>query len=298
MKERIKNLDFFKLKNSKLEIRKKTDDIYIVDVENDGKYSLRFFNIDTFNSVLDKKEKIDTLISKGRNLYPILEVGKMEDINLCYRITDEIEGIKRYDSDEENYELGYYIGETIKDYHNLSKKILNDDWTRKYNHKINNIFHEYYLCEYIGEKDYILLDYVKENKYLIFDRKVIEIFSFNNIRDIPVDENGKIHLFGIQKIREADPFFEFKDININYYKDEAYSAGIIDGYFSGKASRMFFKTIALYTIVEALGEEFTCDNKVNCEVASLKTNELSSYYNDFENVYPNWYVEIKKKIGR
>lgn len=298
MKDLISDLKFFKEKKSKLNIRKKTEDIFVVDVEGDGKYSLRFFPINSYNSILDKKEKINKLINNGRNLYPILETGKIEELNLCYRITDEIHGIKRYDTDEKNYELGYYIGETIKEYHNLSKKIVNDNWLKKYNHKINNIFHDYYLCEYIGEKDYILLDYVKENKYLILDRAAIEIFSFNNIRDIPVDENGKIYLFGIQKIKEADPYFEFKDININYYKDEPYSAGIIDGYFSGKTNRLFFKTIALYTIVEALGEEFKKDKIVNCDVASLKIHELSSYYNDFSNVYPNWYVDIKKKLGR
>lgn len=295
----IKKLDFFDKYDSNLEIREKTEDIFIVYAGDDKeKYSIRFFPVNTFKSIEDKKEKIDKLIEQGRKLYPILKVGLLEELELCYRITDYINGKKRYDNEIENYELGYYIGDTIKSYHNLSKTIKNDNWVKNYNHKINNLFHEYYLCEYIGGKDYILLDYVEQYKNLIDDRETIEIFSFSDIRDIPVDDNGRIYLFGIQGIVEADPYFEFKDININYYKDEAYSAGIIDGYFGGKPSKLFFKTIALYTIVEALSKEFTHFSVVKCEVVKLKILELLGYYNDFDSIYPNWYMEIKNKLSR
>lgn len=293
----IEKLDFFNKYDSNFEIREKEEDIFIVDTGKDKeKYSIRIFPMEAFNSIEDKKKKIDKLIQQGRKLYPILEIGIIEELNFCYRITDYINGKKRYDNELENYELGYYIGDTIKSYHNLSKTIENNNWVKNYIHKINNLFHEYYLCEYIGGKDYILLDYVDEYKNLIEDREPIEIFSFNDIRDIPVDDNGKIYLFGIQNIVEADPYFEFKEININYYKDEAYSAGIIDGYFKGKPSRLFFKTIALYTIVEALSKEFTHFSVVKCEVVKLKILELLGYYNDFDSIYPNWYIEIKNKL--
>lgn len=293
----IKNLDFFKKLNSNFEISKSTEDIYVVSIDGIKKYTVRVFSKDSYKSIVDKKHKIDTLIEKGRKLYPILEVGIINELALTYRITDYINGIKRYDNDKDNYKLGYYIGETIRDYHELSKPIKNDNWVKNYGHKIRNIFHEYYLCDYIGKKDYILFDYVKQFSYLIKDREAIEIFSFNNIRDIPVDRKGKVYLFGVQGIVEADPFFEFKDININYYKDEAYSAGIIDGYFSGRPNRLFFKTIALYTITETFGTEFKKFDKVNCEVAKLKVQELSEYYDDFNTVYPNWYLEIKEKLN-
>ncbi|QQK07122.1 hypothetical protein [Miniphocaeibacter halophilus] len=203
----IKNLDFFKKLNSNFEISKSTEDIYVVSIDGIKKYTVRVFSKDSYKSIVDKKHKIDTLIEKGRKLYPILEVGIINELALTYRITDYINGIKRYDNDKDNYKLGYYIGETIRDYHELSKPIKNDNWVKNYGHKIRNIFHEYYLCDYIGKKDYILFDYVKQFSYLIKDREAIEIFSFNNIRDIPVDRKGKVYLFGVQGIVEADPFF-------------------------------------------------------------------------------------------
>ncbi len=254
--EKIKNLDFFKRQCGNFDIFEFSENEYVIKYENNKKYTIKLFPIEKYGSVLDKKNKIDTLILKGRNLYPILETGTFDEYKFCYRITDNIVKIEKLDSDIDNYKLGYYIGETIKEYHNLSHLVTDQKWETSYTHKISYIFHEYGLCEYIGEKDYILLDYVKENNHLIFDRDTIEIFSFNDIRDIPVDENGKIYLFGTQSIFTADPYFEFKDININYYKYEAYSAGLIDGYFSGKPNRLFFKTIALYTIIENLGKEY------------------------------------------
>ncbi|WP_100065171.1 hypothetical protein [Miniphocaeibacter massiliensis] len=295
--EYIKEIEFFKKYGEGINVSEISKDIFVIE-SGDKKFSLRTFPIDKYGSVLDKKNKIDTLIKSGRKLYSILDAGKICNLGICYRITDYITEVKRSDIDKDNYELGYYIGETIKKYHELSHKVTDLKWEKSYNHKINYIFHEYGLCEYIGDKDYILMDYVKENKYLIFDRDTIEIFSFNNIRDIPVDDDGKIYLFGIQDIFIADPYFEFKDININYYKDEAYSAGLIDGYFGGKPSRLFFKTLALYTIIETLGKEFKFCKEINNDVVMLKTEELSSYYNDFNNIYPNWYVEIKEKLKK
>ncbi|MDL2310624.1 hypothetical protein LJC13_01435 [Peptostreptococcaceae bacterium OttesenSCG-928-C18] len=295
--EYIEKLDFFKKDTDNLGILKIHDDEFVIKGSEGKKFSLRTFPIEKYGSILDKKNKIDMLIEDGRKLYPILKAGKIEELGVCYRITNYITEVKRSIDDKVNYELGYYIGETIKKYHDLSHKVTDQKWEQSYNYKINHIFHEYGLCEYIGEKDYILLDYVKKNKYLVFDRDTIEIFSFNNIRDIPVDEDGKIYLFGTQDITTADPYFEFKDININYYKDEAYSAGIIDGYFSGKPSRLFFKTLALYTIIEILGKEFKPHKEIVLDAISLKTEELSSYYNDFNHIYPNWYVEIKEKLS-
>lgn len=236
----------------------------------------------------EEKEFIDERVKKIKKIYDSEELtpnyifGELSDdkIFLLWK--------KGKTFENKNFEFGEKLGKFLKKYHSEFQS-NSDDWKRDFNHRIVLLLHNYYMSKHNGSKDYIILDYLTENKYLISDRTPSLLLGIGNILNISVDEEGRLSNIDLSNGMLADPYFEFK--NLNFLKDDDldFVKGIVNGYFENSSTILFFKTIALYTIVEYLYEEFEDYKNVNHQAINEKIDKILEIYSDFTDIYPNWF---------
>lgn len=236
----------------------------------------------------EEKEFIDERVKKIKKIYDSEELtpnyifGELSDdkIFLLWK--------KGKTFENKNFEFGEKLGKFLKKYHSEFQS-NSDDWKRDFNHRIVLLLHNYYMSKHNGSKDYIILDYLTENKYLISDRTPSLLLGIENILNINVDEEGRLSNIDLSNGMLADPYFEFK--NLNFFKDDEldFVKGVVNGYFENSSTILFFKTIALYTIVEYLYEEFEDYKNVNHRAINEKIDKILKIYSDFTDIYPNWF---------
>lgn len=236
----------------------------------------------------EEKEFIDERVKKIKKIYyseklaPNYIFGELSDdkIFLLWKKGKTLEN--------KNFEFGEKLGKFLKKYHSEFQS-NSDDWKRDFNHRIVLLLHNYYMSKHNGSKDYIILDYLTENKYLISDRTPSLLLGIENILNINVDEECRLSNIDLSNGMLADPYFEFK--NLNFLKDDDldFVKGVVNGYFENSSTILFFKTIALYTIVEYLYEEFEDYKNVNHQAINEKIDKILEIYSDFTDIYPNWF---------
>lgn len=226
----------------------------------------------------------------------IEKAGLTEDGSYYYLFCRKVGDPIAVSEDFEEYEIGFTIGSDLRKYHDATSLADTSSWTKEYETKINQIFHEYGIQDYHGANDYIILDLLTQTKNLLKDRDNIKHLIYENLDDIEVGENGQYNLIKHASFSNSDPFYVFHNINKTGVKNGAYAAGLIDGYFKGDTPNLFFKYLVMYTLTDAF-YEIIADKKSLPEEAFKKTmEELKVYYDDFSEIKPKWYLSCRKNL--
>ncbi|MDO5017818.1 MAG: hypothetical protein Q4E02_00805 [Lagierella massiliensis] len=265
-------------------ILEKGNNEYEIVLKYGDPYSIKTFSKEDLKDYKDRIEKLKKIYNEGQKIAPNYIIGQIEEKNLYFILWRVGKKVMRKD-----YELGIQIGRFLKKYHEEFKSGTKKEWEMDFGHKIVLFFHNYYLCGYSGSKDYILLDYLTENKHLIIDRKPTFLLDMENVFDVYVDNENRLSNINPSVKNIADPYYQFKGLNLLDAEDKEYAKGLIKGYFEDKSPILFFKTIAIYTIVEYLFEDLKYFNKLSCEVFNEKIEYLLEKYGNFSDIYPDWY---------
>lgn len=292
MLELIKNLEFVKGRNLNI-FEISNDDEYLLSGDGD-EYILSVYPISKYNKISKRLDRLKELNLEFPDAQIYEEIGVLND-NKCYRIDKKIIDNKYNFDDLYAYKKGFEIGTFIKKYHNTFQLKECGRWFKHYGYRINKVLHRYGLGEYKGEFDYIIFDFLENNKYLIRERSCTTIIGMNSIEDIIVDKSGKFRCIEDYKIIRSDSYFDFVIFNYTDIKCPTLLSGIIDGYFSGRVPRAFFKLLAVYTIVENLYEILDADS-IDVERLKDKIDKINEIYDKFSTIYPTWYLDVKNKV--
>lgn len=290
MLEVLKNIEFVKEKN--LEIIKIDQKTFLLKNSSE-KYILNLFPYGKYGKIKKIFECLMDLSKEFKDLIVYDYIGEIND-KFCYRIIKDIDDKKEIFDSEKSYIIGFEIGRFINRFHKYFQSADCGRWYKHYNYRINRLLHEYGLGKYRGEYDYILFDFLEDNKYCLKDRTCTTIMGINTVSDIVISENGKFQILEDYKILRSDPFFEFRNMNINYKNNEALLTGIINGYFNNEVPRIFFKLLAVYTIIENLYGIFSLSDELGFEYINNKIVQISDAYDGFSSIYPVWYLKNKK----
>ncbi len=270
----LKNYNIDDIKN----IRELDKNQYEILLNSNEKFILKIFSGDDLD---EKIEKMKSLFENNK-LAPKFIYGKLsEDEN--FLMWKEGSPLK-----EKSFELGEEIGKFLRAYHGEFQN-REDEWKKNFDHRIVLILHNYYMSKHEGPKDYIILDYLNENKYLISDRKPSLLLGLQDVLNINLDDEGRLSNVDLTFGQMADPYFQFKNLNFLKSEDLDYVNGLIKGYFKDGSTILFFKTMAVYTIVEYLYDEFEDHESINHERINEKVDRILEMYDDFTDIYPNWY---------
>ncbi len=262
----------------------KEEGLYELELENGNGYKLKTFPMELFSDLSKQVKIFDALLNRGVEIAPKFNMGKVEDENQFFILSKKAMKVSKKD-----FDLGVKLGSFLREYHRFSEGGDPNLWEKRFGHRMVLFFHNYYLCNYTGPKDYILLDYLKDNKHLISDRDTVEFLGIDNLLDISLDDEGRLGNLKFLVEDRTDPYYQFKDLNLSKSKDWEYSRGLVQGYFNGKPPILFFKTLAVYSIVEYLYDDLEKQKSVDCESLRKKIDYLLELYEDFSKIYPRWY---------
>lgn len=283
----IKDLQFFKDKN--IYDCDLQDDKYIVNTDS-GKYIVEIYEGD-LESFLKYNQQNNYLLYELNDKFAKIEDSGFEN-GYTFVIKKFIQNLTDQISVEKQIQLGSEIGKILRKLHENSQ--INDDttWSKIFNYKINNLIYNYSMTNFRGDKDYIVFDYIENNRYLIESRKLSNIYLFDNLESIYADENN-LNFVSKNVSYMADSFFEFRKINEADEKNRIFYYSLLKSYFNGKIPRLFYRILAIYTILDILEPKLNGENDVDL---TGEFDRILSIYNDFDCIIPVWVKETEEKI--
>lgn len=283
----IKELQFFKDKNIyDCELQ---DDKYIVNTDS-GKYIVEIYEGD-LESFLKYNQQNNYLLYELNDKFAKIEDSGFEN-GYTFVIKKFIQNLTDQISIEKQIQLGSEIGKILRKLHENSQ--INDDttWSKIFNYKINNLIYNYSMTNFRGDKDYIVFDYIENNRYLIESRKLSNIYLFDNLESIYADENN-LNFVSKNVSYMADSLFEFRKINEADEKNRIFYYSLLKSYFNGKIPRLFYRILAIYTILDILEPKLNGENDVDL---TGEFDRILSIYNDFDCIIPVWIKETEGRI--
>lgn len=283
----IKELQFFKDKNIyDCELQ---DDKYIVNTDS-GKYIVEIYEGD-LESFLKYNQQNNYLLYELNDKFAKIEDSGFEN-GYTFVIKKFIQNLTDQISIEKQIQLGSEIGKILRKLHENSQ--INDDttWSKIFNYKINNLIYNYSMTNFRGDKDYIVFDYIENNRYLIESRKLNNIYLFDNLESIYAGENN-LNFVSKNVSYMADSFFEFRKINEADEKNRIFYYSLLKSYFNGKIPRLFYRILAIYTILDILEPKLNGENDVDL---TGEFDRILSIYNDFDCIIPVWIKETEGRI--
>ena len=283
----IKDLQFFKDKN--IYDCDLQDDKYIVNTDS-GKYIVEIYEGD-LESFLKYNQQNNYLLYELNDKFAKIEDSGFEN-GYTFVIKEFIQNLTDQISVEKQIQLGSEIGKILRKLHENSQ--INDDttWSKIFNYKINNLIYNYSMTNFRGDKDYIVFDYIENNRYLIESRRLSNIYLFDNLESIYVDENN-LNFVSKNVSYMADSFFEFRKINEADEKNRIFYYSLLKSYFNGKIPRLFYRILAIYTILDILEPKLNGENDVDL---TGEFDRILSIYNDFDCIIPVWIKETEGRI--
>lgn len=283
----IKDLQFFKDKN--IYDCDLQDDKYIVNTDS-GKYIVEIYEGD-LESFLKYNQQNNYLLYELNDKFAKIEDSGFEN-GYTFVIKKFIQNLTDQISVEKQIQLGSEIGKILRKLHENSQ--INDDttWSKIFNYKINNLIYNYSMTNFRGDKDYIVFDYIENNRYLIESRKLSNIYLFDNLESIYADENN-LNFVSKNVSYMADSFFEFRKINEADEKNSIFYYSLLKSYFNGKIPRLFYRILAIYTILDILEPKLNGENDVDL---TGEFDRILSIYNDFDCIIPVWIKETEGRI--
>lgn len=295
----LEELDFFKEGYKILEESedyykvKKNNRIYLVEKISHEEYS--DYRIEKFF-----KEEMGEFFPE---IISFVELGKVRD--QLYIIKEEPINFLDKFSLEEQLRAGNLFGKGLKKYHDKYLDLDSSNWQKIYQDRIYQLQHGYFLGDYRGIYDYIFLDYLNEHSYLLENRPTTRILNLDFLSELVVTKDFRFSFPKIQATQMADPFYEFKCINLHTKGREHFLKGILEGYFGGEIPRLFFRILILYTIVEFWGKDFLWEefwsrkNKTKDIIPNCQDNrarKIVQIYDDFSDIVPQWLRKIENEI--
>ncbi|MFQ8775933.1 MAG: hypothetical protein ACLR8C_07485 [Finegoldia magna] len=283
----IKDLQFFKDKN--IYDCDLQDDKYIVNTDS-GKYIVEIYEGD-LESFLKYNQQNNYLLYELNDKFAKIEDSGFEN-GYTFVIKKFIQNLTDQISIEKQIQLGSEIGKILRKLHENSQ--INDDttWSKIFNYKINNLIYNYSMTNFRGDKDYIVFDYIENNRYLIESRKLSNIYLFDNLCSINADDNN-LNFLSKNVSYMADSFFEFRKINEADEKNRIFYYSLLKSYFNGKIPRLFYRILAIYTILDILEPKLNGENDVDL---TGEFDRILSIYNDFDCIIPVWIKETEGRI--
>ncbi|MFR2831443.1 MAG: hypothetical protein ACLTAV_01915 [Finegoldia magna] len=283
----IKELQFFK--DKKIYDCDLQDDKYIVNTDS-GKYIVEIYEGD-LESFLKYNQQNNYLLYELNDKFAKIEDSGFEN-GYTFVIKKFIQNLTDQISIEKQIQLGSEIGKILRKLHENSQ--INDDttWSKIFNYKINNLIYNYSMTNFRGDKDYIVFDYIENNRYLIESRKLSNIYLFDNLESIYADENN-LNFVSKNVSYMADSFFEFRKINEADEKNRIFYYSLLKSYFNGKIPRLFYRILAIYTILDILEPKLNGENDVDL---TGEFDRILSIYNDFDCIIPVWIKETEGRI--
>ncbi|HFI0463371.1 TPA: aminoglycoside phosphotransferase family protein [Streptococcus suis] len=273
-----------------------TDKKYYVTDELGQAYILRIADIEK----LDKKRQEFQLMQKIADL--AVPMCRPIKFGLCpegvYTIHSWIDGSKaeRFIPQlcpNKQYDYGLQAGRILRQIHSVGVGGQGEDWSLRFNRKIDKKIANYDACPIKFQKGDLFLDYIQANRYLLDARPQTFQHGDYHIGNMMVDRKGNLHIIDFDRSDFGDPWEEFNRIVWSVQGSAYFATGLVDGYFDNIVSDDFWKLLALYisnnmlsSLTWALpyGED-------QIKIMLRQAEDVLTWYQDMRHLIPTWYQQ-------
>jgi aminoglycoside phosphotransferase (APT) family kinase protein len=235
------------------------------------------------------------------NIPAVIDQGYTMDKTHYYLLLDYINGdngmlcISKYSS-EEQYRLGYQMGETISEIHGLSESKIYPDKSNAYRYKINKYI-EYYESHkfqfaFLNGIEEVLEEFVLQ----ISTRPMIMLHNDFHLGNMVIN-GDKVSLIDFNRACLGDNIREFDCVAWTVTHSIPFAVGIFDAYLRDKDINSFFKFWRGYLAIWQIQMLYFIDGQDDEEKKIvLDLIQLSNSWFDKSATIPNWYLDNSKII--
>jgi serine/threonine-protein kinase len=271
------------------------DGKYIITMK-DKKYVLRVSDIKYYEKKKYEYELMKRLYDGFKHMSVPLAFGTFDNNQYVYILVGYIEGdqaekIVPQLTEKEQYEYGVLAGQYLKKIHEVLGPVPTVDFRKEYVRKIEQRIEEYRSLEIPNELIEKMILYVKEHLYLIDDVPAYYNHGDYHVGNLIVGEDKELYVIDFNRVKIADPLYEFNRLLISSQFCPLLAKGQIDGYFDGEVSIEVFRRIKFYIASVQIGTLAWAmkysDDDVEFAYQSMK--HFYETFDEFKSDIPNWY---------
>ncbi|GIP37946.1 aminoglycoside phosphotransferase [Paenibacillus sp. J31TS4] len=277
------------------------DKKYIIDQGHGIRYLLRTAPIGQY----ERKNSLHRILMdlqqyQVRSPLPI-EVGKVEELGICYQLLSYIDGedaeeaIGRY-PEQTQFQIGVDAGRDLARMHRLQAPSSVAPWHIRASSKHTRYLEAYKDCGIRLEDDHKILAFIEENQKWMADRPNLFQHDDFHLANLILKDGSYSGVIDFNNADWGDPLHDFHKLTLlNKEASVPFSAGQLAGYFeNGQLTDLFWRLYSLYAAMGVFSVlvwsiRHTPD-RVELEVERLMTILEEHAY--FERLEPSWYRDF------
>ena len=273
------------------------DKKYCVTESNGIKHLLRITPMERFEMRKKLFEILEQVSSLDIPMCRPVEFGTCEDgVYALHSWIDgeDLEAALPLLTDAEKYVLGQKSGEILRCIHSVPAPKAQEDWEPRFNRKIDSKIKMHRECpiQFYGAE--MMIAYINENRHLLKNRPQCFQHGDYHIGNMML-ENGKLVIIDFDRFDFGDPWEEFNRIVWCAQANPHFATGMVNGYFHGNPSAMFWRLLALYISSNMLSSVLWAIPFGQTEVDTMlnQAQDVLSWYDNMKNLIPTWYTRYR-----
>ena len=243
-------------------------------------------------------DNFERMLSLGINVSKPVSFGVCNGGRSVYMLMGWIDGvavedvIKNYDG-KTQYDLGVKSGKILRRIHDNSPVDSGISWASRFGSHIDNTVSAYYNTKITICCEKAILDYIGKHRHLLAERPQVTTHGDFHVGNLIIMPDGEIGIIDGEICNHSDAWEEFGGIVWAARLSGRFAKGQVDGYFDGHVPEGFFKLLALYIGVYALGHVVRAVKHGTDEDAirdiMANTDFMGAMFCDFTIHIPSWY---------
>jgi aminoglycoside phosphotransferase (APT) family kinase protein len=267
-----------------------------------GTKLLRIYDLKQKEQVFEQLKIMRTLHEMGVNCPKVYAFEEVNEHNLCYSITDWLDGedgeeaIPKLDV-QTQYEVGYDAGRELRLIHTLKtdqSTKSSEDHSKKSKQEFETCLKRFKQLNLNLPYEDEIIHYVYDHYDLLEHRPIVFTHGDFHANNIVVKDGKYAGVIDFERCKMDCPYHEFNKIELfSSVLSKEFSRGVIDGYFQNKIPDNFWLIRSFYMarniIFHIVWATDQFPDEFNRALQSVK--RILKEYENFTRTVPKWYVE-------
>lgn len=290
------------IKIKKIEYGWSSDEKYYIEDNKNMKYLLRISTADTYEQKKKEFEVIKKFNTLDFEMSRAIEFGYFNEHKNVYMLLSWIEGYSLEEKlhflpEIEQYRLGLYSGEILKQIHSIPVQIQDVPSVNKISKKLLQL-QRYEDSSVRVPNDEIAIAFVKNNIDMLCKSAPVYEHGDFHVGNLIYTPDKTIGVIDFNRLECGDKYEEFYKVqSFDVEHSIAFSVGEIQGYFNGEPPIDFWKIQAVYVAHGSLYSIKWAEKFGQKEVDGMTKRclEAFNHYDNFNLIIPKWYLQNKDK---
>jgi len=222
------------------------------------------------------------ICNQGRNVYTLLTWCEGEDA----------ESVLPNLSTSEQYLLGYRAGEILKKIHSMPAPLSQEEWSLRFNRKIDTRIAKYKECGVRFDGDDKIITYLQQNRSLLENRVQTYQHGDFHVGNLIVSKELQLSVIDFNRPDFGDPWEEFNRIVWSASVSPYFATGQINGYFFGAPPKEFFDYLLFYISANTISSIPWAIPFGKDEVETMKKQaiDILKWFDHTKTTIPSWFI--------